>query len=304
MTSPAPKLAGYGEDRLIRELTSCGNAAEPATLVVGPGDDCAVVDSGDPHFWQLLKTDAVVEGIHFTTDANPRDVGWKALCRAISDVAAMGGEPVFALITIAISPDQTVEWVRELYRGIRRAAKKYGVTLAGGETARSPGPAFISVALTGRVEKHHAIVRSGAKEDDILLVTGRLGGSIRGWHLRFAPRVAEARWLAQHADIHAMMDLSDGLGADLPRLAEASGLDYVLDLTAIPCNPDLGITSALNDGEDYELLLAVAPAELPSLLEDWFLAFPKLPLTAIGRLTRQTRKKAVGGESSGGFHHF
>ncbi|HEY5893642.1 MAG TPA: thiamine-phosphate kinase [Chthoniobacterales bacterium] len=303
MTSP--KLAGYGEDRLVRELTSSGGpGSESPALLVGPGDDCAVVDAGDPNFWQLLKTDAVVEGIHFTTDANPRDVGWKALCRAISDVAAMGGEPCFALVTLAVSPDQTVEWVRELYRGIRRAAKKYGVTLAGGETARSPGPAFISVALTGRVEKDRAILRSGAKEGDILLVTGRLGGSIRGWHLRFTPRVTEARWLAQHADIHAMMDLSDGLSADLPRLADASGLDYVLDLTAIPCNPDLGITAALNDGEDYELLLAVAPAELPALLEDWFLAFPKLPLTVIGRMAQQARKKTGGSDPTGGYHHF
>lgn len=298
------KLAGYGEDRLVRELTSHGTGGKSPALVVGPGDDCAVVDAGDPVFWQLLKTDAVVEGIHFAADANPRDVGWKALCRAISDVAAMGGEPCFALITLAVSPDQKVEWVRDLYRGIRRAAKKYGVTLAGGETTRSPGPAFISVALTGRVERDRAILRTGAKEDDILLVTGRLGGSIHGWHLRFTPRVAEARWLAQHASIHAMMDLSDGLAADLPRLAEASALDYVLDLTAIPCNPDLGITAALNDGEDYELLLAVAPADLPSLLEDWYLKFPKLPLTVIGRLTQQTRKKPGGTEQTGGFHHF
>ena len=202
------ELTNIGEDNLIAELTR--SLRLDSRVKIGPGDDCAVVKFGKR--WQLLKTDCIVESIHFSKESPATWVGWKALCRAISDVAAMGGRPMDALVTIAVAPQVRLRWLRGVYSGLRKAAQRYDVNLVGGETSRSPGPAFISVALTGIVEKRRALLRSGGKPGDFLYVTGQLGGSIRGKHLRFEPRLAEALWLADHFAINAMIDLSDGLG--------------------------------------------------------------------------------------------
>src|SRR3981081_4604122 len=173
------------------------------------GDDCAGVRNiGN---LQLLKTDCIIEGVHFLMEANPKDVGWKALCRSISDIAAMGGKPLDAAVTVALPGDLEFDWLRRLYVGLKKAASEYGVNLVGGETAKSPGPVFISVSLTGTVSDGKYVTRGGGQDGDWLFVTGRLGGSIKGKHLRFRPRVEQANWLVEHHPIHAMMDLSDGL---------------------------------------------------------------------------------------------
>jgi thiamine-monophosphate kinase len=143
----------------------------------------------------------------------------------------------------------------------------------------------ISVSLTGYVEKDRWVGRSGGKANDDLFVTGRLGGSLRNRHLRFAPRIKEARWLTQNFSIHAMMDLSDGLGADLPRLARASGVGFEVDENAIPRQRGCSVTQAISDGEDYELLFAISPKQSARLKKSWRRRFPKLPLTRIGRLS-------------------
>ncbi len=145
---------------------------------------------------------------------------------------------------------------------------------------------FLSVALTGEVERARCIRRSGGQPGDALCVTGRLGGSLAGRHLDFIPRVEEARWLTEHFAIHAMMDLSDGLGSDLPRLARASGTGYQLDEPRIPRTRGCTTAQAMSDGEDYELLFALDAQDWEKLEADWALRFPKLPLTQIGRLTR------------------
>jgi thiamine-monophosphate kinase len=251
---------------------------------VGAGDDCAVIGRPRAARWLLLKTDAVIEGVHFLPQEDLRRVGWKALCRALSDIAAMGGEPRHALITLAVAPSRKVADVRALYAGLRKAARKFGVSIVGGETSRSPGPTFVNVALTGEVEPARCVLRDGGKPGDALYVTGRLGGSLRGRHLDFTPRLAEARWLVTHFRLHAMMDLSDGLAADLPRLAAASRCGYTLDRTAIPRTADCTVNQALTDGEDYELLFALAPREATRLDREWSRRFPKLPLTRIGTL--------------------
>jgi len=294
------RLDGYGEDRLVAGLIA-GLGKGDRTLVTGAGDDCAVVRMPGCAEDLLLKTDAVVEGIHFEPDASPGLIGRKALCRAISDIAAMGGKPRHALITLAVPGDRTVAWVRGLYAGIRRAGRQFGVSVAGGETTRSPGPVFLSVALTGTVPRGRAVLRSGGRAGDVLAVTGRLGGSLRGWHLRFQPRVREGMWLAGRREVHAMMDLSDGLSADLPRLARAGGVDFALDVEKVPRRAGIGIEAAMGDGEDYELLLAVAPRQWEKLAADWRREFPKLPLTCIGRLIPG---KCPDTETGGGFHHF
>lgn len=273
-------LRDIGEDALIARLLR-GFPGGPR-LAVGPGDDCAVVDNGRGPL-RLLKTDAVVEGVHFLPDAPPEKVGWKAVARVLSDFAAMGGAPEHLLVTVAVDPARPVAWLDGLYRGIRKCLATHGGVLAGGETTRLPGGALISVAGEGRVERRHLVLRSGGKPGDLLLVTGRLGGSITGKHLSFTPRLAEAAWLVRHLRPSAMMDLSDGLAMDLPRLAAASGCGF--QLGEVPATRGCSQASALGDGEDYELLLSVPPRRWKSAAAAWTAAFPKLPLTVIGHLT-------------------
>jgi thiamine-monophosphate kinase len=297
-------LADLGEDQLVAELTR--SLRFNSRVKIGPGDDCAVVKFGKR--WQLLKTECIVEGIHFLKESPAIWVGWKALCRAISDVAAMGGKPMDALVTIAVAPEVRLRWLRGVYSGLRKAAQRYEVNLVGGETSRSPGPVFISVALTGIVEKRRALLRSGGKPGDSLYVTGQLGGSIRGKHLRFQPRLAEALWLADHFAINAMIDLSDGLGSDLARLAKASNTAFEIDRDRLPLNRGCSIDQAISDGEDYELLFAVPPGIAPGLEERWITKFPTLALTQIGRLTQLKPQKlnAPGFDqvADSGYDHF
>ena len=169
-------------------------------------------------------------------------------------------------MTFAVNAQRPLEWATGVYAGIGEAAAEYGVTVVGGETAASPGPCFLSVCLTGSVRPDRCITRSGGKPRDALYVTGTLGGSFAsGKHLRFQPRLKEARWLARHFPVHAMMDLSDGLASDLPRLARASGTGYALDRSALPLAPQCSSARAVADGEDYELLFAVPPQAIRRL---------------------------------------
>lgn len=278
-------LADLGEDRLVARLTRGLPASD--TLLVGPGDDCAVIGCRSDAVWTLFKTDCVIEGVHFSVNPGVpelRRVGWKALARAVSDIAAMGGKPEYVLITVALPPSLEVEKADALYEGLLKCARMFGIAIAGGETARTPGPngpIFVSVALTGTVEKRRCVLRSGGRPGDILFVTGSLGGSLAGKHLDFVPRLEEARWLTEHFRLHAMMDLSDGLGADLPRLARASGCGF--EILELPCSDGCSRDAALGDGEDYELLFAVSPRQAGMLERKW--PFAKLPLTRIGVLT-------------------
>jgi thiamine-monophosphate kinase len=290
------KLNELGEDAVVHGLTH--GLKLDHRVILGPGDDCAVVKTAGN--LQLLKSDCVIEGVHFLSDADPTWVGWKAMCRSISDIASMGGVPLDALVSVAIRPDAEFEWLKKLYRGLRKAASIYRVNLVGGEMAKSPGPVFLSVALTGLVERGKYVSRSGGRKGDWLFVTGRLGGSMAGRHLRFLPRIKEARWLVGRFPVHAMMDLSDGLGTDLPRLAMASKVGFEVALENLPLNNGCGPENAVKDGEDYELLFAVPPA-VKSLLElKWKKAFPRLPLTAIGRLVDTGQHKFA----QKGFDHF
>jgi thiamine-monophosphate kinase len=275
-------LSEAGEDRLLAQLLPM--LSRNRSVVLGAGDDCAVVRCPQPDYLQLLKTDCVVEGVHFTAASPPVSVGWKAMARPLSDFAAMSGVPQFALVTLIVPAKRTLDWTKKIYRGLEKAARAFQVAIVGGETSSSSGPAVISVSLTGFVEKNRWVGRGGGKAGDELLVTGRLGGSLRGRHLKFTPRIEGARWLTKNFPIHAMMDLSDGLGADLPRLARASGVGFEVDENAIPRQRGCSVTQAISDGEDYELLFAVSPQDSARLLRRWRKRFPKLPLTRIGRL--------------------
>ena len=275
-------LQEIGEDKLLARILP--RLRRDARVVVAPGDDCAAVKFRGAKDWLLLKTDCVIEEIHFARGTDARAVGWKAMMRPLSDFAAMSGLPEFALITIAAKGKKKVKWVCDLYRGLSRAAARFDVVIVGGETSETLGATAIAVSVAGFVEPKRCVLRSGGNPNDDLFVTGKLGGSLRGRHLRFVPRIEESRWLTANFKLHAMMDLSDGLGADLPRLARASRLGFSIDQSALPVSRGCTIERAISDGEDYELLFAISPRERARLQKMWRRRFPKIPLTRIGRL--------------------
>ena len=282
-----------GEDNLIARI--CRDLPKPAHVLVGPGDDCAVVGAGEE--LTLLKTDAVVAGVHFLHDEKSTRVGWKAVARVLSDFAAMGGEPGELLITLALAPEVSVDWVDGLYRGISSCLKQHGGVIVGGETISLPqgAPTMVSVAGKGRVARANLVTRGGGRRGGGIYVTGRLGGSIHGKHLDFTPRLREAAWLVNNGWVTAMMDLSDGLAKDLPRLARMSGVGFELDRDSLPCSEGSSPAEAISDGEDYELLFTSGDDLKPA----WGEKFPELEITRIGTLL-----EGVGDTIEGGWDHF
>ena len=282
------------EFELIAHLTKSLPANK--SVVTGTGDDCAVLDLGVSDKLVLFKTDAAVEGIHFTKDTPPEKIGRKALARCLSDIAAMAGTPVAALVTLGLPEKFDPEFVAKIYDGLNVFAEKIGVAIVGGETTTDPGGIFISIALLGTVAHGKQVLRSGAKAGDAIFVTGELGGSLAGKHLEFEPRLEEARWLAEHFSIHAMIDLSDGLAGDLRHILKASGVGAELLKSAVPISRAAklqarksstakpAIAAALTDGEDFELLFTVASRDAVKLLDAWKKKFPKLKLSCIGKI--------------------
>jgi thiamine-monophosphate kinase len=283
------------EFELIARLTP--NLPTNKFVVTGAGDDCAVVEGCHPSQLLLLKTDAVVEGIHFDQHTHPRAIGRKAMARCLSDIAAMAGRPLHALITLGLPQNRDAEFIDQLYDGLNSTAAHYGVAIVGGEMTASPQQLFISVALLGTVQKGKCPLRSGAKPGDALFVTGLLGGSLAGKHLEFEPRLDEARWLVEHFPISAMIDLSDGLAGDLRRLLDASNAGAELLASSIPISRAARLRSkhgeskktpllaALTDGEDFELLFALPSRKAVLLLDNWKQQFPELRLSCVGKIT-------------------
>jgi thiamine-monophosphate kinase len=287
----AASLADLGEEGLLRLLT--GRWKKSGSVLVGVGDDCAVLRGQGNYL--LLKTDAVVEGVHFTSTAPPSLIGRKALARAVSDIAAMGGRPLAAVITLGLPHDESPRRLAAIYRGLERASREFQLDLVGGETTRAR-QLFLNVALLG--ECRDPVLRSSAKAGDLIFVTGTLGGTQSRRHLTFTPRLSEGQWLAEKKMATAMMDLSDGLGADLPRLARASGLGFELQPASIPRARGASLEAALNDGEDYELLFTVAPKRANILKKKWPFA---TPMHCIG-VMRKGRQS--GAALAHGFDHF
>jgi len=277
------KLKELGEDRLLAQLLP--QLPPGRSVFAGAGDDCALVENSVGRNFLVLKTDCVVEGVHFLSQANALDVGWKAMMRPLSDFAATSAVPQFALITLIVSMQTKNDWVKKIYRGLSRAAARFRVSIVGGETSGTRGPAVISVKI-----------------GDDLFVSGRLGGANRRRHLRFVPRIEESRWLTKNFALHAMIDLSDGLGADLPRLARASKVGFKIDKKNLPLNRAATIDNAISDGEDYELLFAISPRDSDRLQMRWRRKFPKLLLTKIGHFNR--RSKIENRKLPGGYVHF
>jgi thiamine-monophosphate kinase len=307
------------EFELIQRLTR--SLPTNKSVVVGSGDDCAVLDIGLGDRLLLFKTDAVVEGVHFAPDALPEKIGRKALGRCLSDIAAMAGTPTAALITLALPPDFDPEFVQAVYGGVNALARQHEVAIVGGETTTNSDSTLISVALIGFVQRGKCVLRSGAEAGDAIFVTGELGGSLSGRHLEFEPRLTEARWLAQNFSIHAMVDISDGLAGDLKHLLKASRVGAELLSAAIPISREAKrayrdkisakppLLAALTDGEDFELLFTVASKDAVRLLDGWKKEFPKTPLSCIGKITAGENvtirdKEGVRPLTANGYVHF
>lgn len=247
---------------------------EHPRVPLGIGDDTAVLrfpEAADC----LLTVDMLMEGVHFTIPAvTVRDVGRKALAVNLSDIAAMAGRPLAAVLSVAIPRGRDREFAFELHRGLQDLADEFGVALAGGDTNAWDGPLVVSVTLLGETTGSGAVTRGGAKTGDWIMTTGDFGGSLAGKHVSFQPRVEAAMCLHESVSLHAMIDVSDGLAADLHHILEESGVGAVLREDEIPISDaaraiDDGKTPlehALGDGEDFELLFTVAPDDGRQLL--------------------------------------
>lgn len=296
-TQRETSVAAYGELRLIREIRRWLGNVSPRTPF-GIGDDCAVIPP--TRFHQLVTTDPVIFGRHFDDTVSPREVGAKLLKRNLSDIAAMGGRPVAAVIALALAPETGVAWLREFYRGLAATARRYRVKIVGGDITQGP-TGFLGAFLTlhGESTGRRVVTRSGATAGDHLYVTGRLGGSLAGHHYKFEPRLSEGAWLANRTEVRAMMDVSDGLAKDLDSLTSA-GLAPALLASTVPVSvaarrmaASSGRTAlhhALSDGEDYELLIVVRQrAELGTFERAWKRRFPKVPLSRVGNFVPKKR---------------
>ncbi len=290
--------------------------------ILGPGDDCAVVCPPSEGESLLLKTDAIVESVHFSRDDRPELVGRKALARCLSDVAAMGGVPDSALITVGFPEGGDEIYLEKVYDGAAALAEEFDVAIVGGEMTRSPGGLMLSVSLTGRVARDGEVRRSGAKVGDAVLVSGSLGGSRSGHHLEFVPRLREARWLVENFEIRSMIDVSDGLASDLGHITRESKVGALIDEAYLPISRAAKLRSrenegaktpllaALTDGEDFELLFTISPRSAVKLKDSWRKTFPEVPLSVIGRIETELGlrlKQATGIRSLGGvdgFDHF
>ncbi|MEI6972126.1 MAG: thiamine-phosphate kinase [bacterium] len=305
-----------GERALIRRLGRLlpGNG----TVVTGIGDDCAVVRTGANCDHDLVLTsDPVIEGVHFRPGEKPGLVGRKAAGRVLSDLAAVGADPLWALVDLVVPRDRPVSGIEGIYRGLAGMASRHGLAIVGGDTASGP-VLELHVFAVGMVPRGCAVLRSGAKPGDTLFVTGTLGASLSGRHLRFDPRLEQGRWIREQGWASAMIDLSDGLASDLRRVVEMSGVGAVIEACSIPLSAVAskrrdGMTPldhALYDGEDYELLLTV-PAKRANAFEiAWRKKFD-LRLSRIGVITSDRGVvccTAVDGKSGvlkdGGYEHF
>lgn len=274
------KLRDLGESGFIRRISK--SARTDGSVVRGIGDDAAVIERPRGRYL-LFASDMITEGVHFKKSDPPYAIGAKALGVNISDVAAMGGEPKYATVSIGLPGGLDAAFADAIYAGIRNMAKRFKVNIVGGDTVSS-GKIVIDIAIIGEAGKKGLTLRSGAEPGDIIAVTGLLGGSIKGRHLNFTPRVREALFLTRNFGINAMIDISDGLSDDLAKLCEASRAGARVYESLIPFSKNRSsLKGALNDGEDFELLFTAPAKNYNSLLRSFKRRF-RTPLTAIGEI--------------------
>ena len=262
------KIRDAGEIGLIARMAK--GIRTDRSVIRGIGDDAAVIKwTKNKHL--LYTCDMLIEDVHFElSKAAPAEIGWKAFAVNISDIAAMGGVPKYALVSLGIRPDMPVSFVDGLYRGIEKIARMFKVNIVGGDT-NSSKKLVIDVSLIGEVEKRCLVTRQGALPGDAIMVTGRLGGSIKGRHLEFVPRLKESRRLVKRFKINSMIDVSDGLILDLGRILKASSCGARIYENCIPVSKDAdSFRAAMTDGEDFELLFTMRPEEAARFFkEEW-----------------------------------
>jgi thiamine-monophosphate kinase len=323
-------VADVGEHALIRRITT--RLAAPSWVIVGPGDDAAVLEP-EPRTLDVLTTDAQVEGIHFDRSFCPPDaIGHKALAVNLSDLAAMGATPRAALLSLIVPDALPVNDIDRLLDGMLAIAERYKVTIVGGNITRSPGPLVVDVTATGTAQRRRVLTRTGARPGDDVYVTGRLGLGAAGlqsfragvevpgareWYLRPDPRVRAGVLLGRNRAATTCMDLSDGLADGLRQVAEASGVGIAIDKDALPIDEAVmgwfaqwyedPIATAVAGGDDYELLVTSRPAQrgrLRGVRE----RLGGLPFTRIGVVTkaRDVVLRTAGREEElpKGFEHF
>lgn len=286
---PRETVAHHGEIALIAAIRRwLGPAAPPSPA--GMGDDCAVLRPlrGRP----LVTVDPVIYGEHFDDHNTPQEAGTKLFRRNLSDIAAMGGRPVAAVVSIACDPSLRTAWLEGFYRALAQESRRHGVPVVGGDIARLRGGLVATLTLIGHCARSRAVTRAGARRGDWIYVTGELGGSREGRHCRFTPRLREGEWLAAQRAVRAMLDISDGLAKDLGSLQPANAV-AVLEGSALPASATARraarrsgrsvVGHVLTDGEDYELVFAVARStDLKAFEARWHRAFPKVRLSRIG----------------------
>jgi len=283
-------LSRISEVDLVRRIGRWAHltATRPSSLLLGLGDDCAIYRPRGSREDLVFTTDLLIEDVHFHPSTHrAEDVGWKCLARGLSDIAAMGGEPRFCLVSLALAGWADARWVERFYRGLLRLARREKTDLAGGDLARAE-KVSCDIVVCGAVPRDCALRRDGAHASDAIYVSGALGGSALGlglgagkaWkrHLRPEPRLALGRFIRERLGATAAMDLSDGLSLDLRRMCEASGLRA--EITRPPIFPGATLEQALHGGEDYELLFTAPPrVKVPEEFED-------VVITRIGAMRR------------------
>lgn len=317
-----------GEFGLIARLTS--NLGTNDAVVEGVGDDCAVLRCGGALL--LASCDASVEGVHFSRRYSvPEDIGWRAAASALSDIAAMGGEARFALVSLACPPDTATGWLEALYEGLGSAVRAAGAVVVGGDTTGSREGVMIDVTVLGEATAGRPLPRRGAQPGDALVVTGFPGDSAAGLaalqrgveapglvraHLRPTPRLREGQWLAARQAVHAMIDVSDGLLQDAGHMAKASGVGIDVEAGMLPVSGGLRqwaeplrldpTAATLTGGEAYELLFTVNGAEATALVASFRETFGT-PISVVGRCTDAWDGMRVDGrayDGAEGFNHF
>ena len=281
------KISQLGEFGLIDALKRYAPVSK--AVIKGIGDDAAVLPYSKKEYL-LLTTDMLCEDTHFTRRMPSGAIGHKALACSISDIAAMGGWPTFAVVSIGVPKNLSVRFIKNVYQGMRRTARDFNVSIVGGDTIKTD-KIVINVALLGMVEKKYLTTRDGAKAGDWIFVTGPLGGSLKsGRHLNFSPRLAQARFLVEKFRPSAMMDISDGLSGDLNHILEAGRVGALLDDTSIPRHKGVSLFQALNDGEDFELLFTLSPVRARSLM-DWQARQKSFYFYPIGAITADAKER-------------
>jgi thiamine-monophosphate kinase len=288
------KLKELGEFALIKHLMRGISTSDPA-VIVGIGDDAAVIRCSTKKFI-LLTTDSLIEDVHFSLDLlTPYQIGEKAMAVNLSDIAAMGGIPKYALISIALTPETSLAFANEIYLGIKETAEKFAVAIVGGNTARAPRDMMINIALLGEVTEAFLVRRSGAKAGDRIFVTGHLGATaaarLAGKHIPPLPLVNEGREIIKKFKPTSMIDISDGLSSDLLHILEASKVGAKIYEEKVPISDETrGLAEkikkpplklALSGGEDYQLLFTAAARK------DESLSLANVSISEIGEITRK-----------------